>query len=651
MTDALSAQTHSSIRAETKSTRHERMLAASTWLARQDFATIGWALTADGKAPNRRWKDDATDDPALVAGLLHGARNALVIPKGSGLVIDFDDPAILPDLQAAGLPETLIVDSPTPGHGHVYGWAPGDVDMSAIPANIRGGEVRRHSPATGTASMVLGPWALRGDGIYTPRPGVRVIAELPHRVIDYLIASERKQTSERNSARGPTDDGWYIDHGRHDFLVSRGRNLRGIGLSGERLYDELVRVDRDRCRPPLADTPGRGLDELSGIAAWIEKNIADDPPEVSAQTSAVRAETPMAFQSARTFAAAVPDRITWRWRDYWADGTVVEMVGKIKAAGKTTLLMHACRAILDGLPFLDRPTLATPVVYLTEQPSASLREALRRADLLGRDDFTLLLWRDTAGRRWPDVVRAAVEECHRQGAKVLVIDTLSRFAGLRGDAENSAGDADEAMAPLQVAAADGLAVIVARHERKSGGEVGDSGRGSSAFAGAVDVVLAVRRGEGNVRPTVRVIHALSRFDETPETLVVELTEDGYVALGDEQAVALTEAKKAVRDLLPDRPSPEAPTFADLKDRLGAVPRSTLQRAVDDLLAAHEIAREGAGKRGDPFRYYLPPNPDPDSNVSAQPIGNEFGPKQNGVDLIAAARRIFREDLLEPEVLA
>ena len=150
-----------------------------------------------------------------------------------------------------------------------------------------------------------------------------------------------------------------------------------------------------------------------------------------------------------------------------------------------------------------------------------------------------------------------------------------------------------------MAAADGLAVVVLRHERKGGGEVGESGRGSSAFAGAVDIVLAVRRGEGNTRPTVRVIHALSRFDETPETLVVELTEAGYVALGDEGQVALREARDAVLAELTGKPdeAAEPTTFKELQLRLATVKRTTLQTALDTLVAEGTATRTGAGKRG------------------------------------------------------
>jgi hypothetical protein len=43
----------------------------------------------------------------------------------------------------------------------------------------------------------------------------------------------------------------------------------------------------------------------------------------------------------------------------------------------------------------------------------------------------------------------------RVGAGVLIVDTVSQFAGLRGDAENNSGDALAAVEPLQAAAAEG----------------------------------------------------------------------------------------------------------------------------------------------------------------------------------------------------
>jgi hypothetical protein len=131
------------------------------------------------------------------------------------------------------------------------------------------------------------------------------------------------------------------------------------------------------------------------------------------------------------------------------------------------------------------------------------------------------------------------------GAGLMIIDTLGQFAGFEGDEENNAGDMLAAVQPLQVAAAEGIAVAFARHERKASGRVGDAGRGSSALTGAVDVVLSLRQPEGNQPATVREIQALSRFDETPGRLIVELTKDGYVSHGSESSCAKEGAKQAI----------------------------------------------------------------------------------------------------------
>ena len=68
-------------------------------------------------------------------------------------------------------------------------------------------------------------------------------------------------------------------------------------------------------------------------------------------------------------------------------GAITAVDGKIKVAGKTTLILHLCRVVLYGRNFLGQPTSRTPVVYRTEQPPSSLRQALRRAGLQERGGF------------------------------------------------------------------------------------------------------------------------------------------------------------------------------------------------------------------------------------------------------------------------
>jgi hypothetical protein len=242
-------------------------------------------------------------------------------------------------------------------------------------------------------------------------------------------------------------------------------------------------------------------------------------------------------------------------------------------------------------------------VFLTEQPAPSFREALARAGLLEQDNFHILQWNKTNGLAWTHVVHLARQYAADVDAVLLVVDTLAQFAGLRGDTENNAGAALEALAPLQLAIADGLGVLLTRHDRKGGGEVGDSARGSSAFSGVVDIVLQIQRGEGNTRPTIRVINALSRFDATPDQLMIELTNDGYVALGDKTAVASDEARNALRDTAPTSEA-EAMTEKELLDAVDAK-RTVGQGALRSLVDEGILICIGEGKRGNPYRYWRP----------------------------------------------
>ncbi len=250
------------------------------------------------------------------------------------------------------------------------------------------------------------------------------------------------------------------------------------------------------------------------------------------------------FRSGAEIAMETNEPIQWIVPGFVVKGGITELGAKVKA-GKTTLILKLVRAVADGAQFLGKPTRKTPTVYLTEQPIVSFRQAMERAGLLGRDDFYVLQHSETRAMPWGEVASEAIDECKRIGAILLVVDTLPHFAGLKGDSENNSGDALQAMQPLLRAAAAGIGTLLSRHERKSGGDVGDSSRGSSAFAGAADILLSLRRPEGHARKTQRVIHAISRFPETPGELLIELTDDSYISLGEPGEAALEEAKSAI----------------------------------------------------------------------------------------------------------
>ena len=311
-------------------------------------------------------------------------------------------------------------------------------------------------------------------------------------------------------------------------------------------------------------------------------------------------EKSLPFESASE-AGEVTEAVDWLVKGYLAEGALTVLSAKVKM-GKTTLVTHLVKAILDGKMFLNAWTKRTAIVYLTEQPRVSFKVALQRANLIGEPDLRILYFNKTIGTPWVAVAAQAAAECKRVNAKLLIVDTLAQFAGLVGDSENDSGALLEAVRPLQAIAGQGVGVLILSHDRKSGGEVGDATRGSSALPGAADVVLSLRRPNGNGRKSLRVIQSLSRFSETPEELVIDLTDAGYIALGEKADVVLQEARDAI---LAACPTSEADAL-NLKDLCAAADtaRQTGQRALEEFVSSGKVQKIGNGKRGDPFRYFL-----------------------------------------------
>lgn len=308
--------------------------------------------------------------------------------------------------------------------------------------------------------------------------------------------------------------------------------------------------------------------------------------------------------TAREIAEQTPEAVDWVVQGYVARGAITDWSAKVKT-GKTSLMLVMARCIVNGERFLGLDTAHGPVVILTEERPPSFRSALGRWGLLQSDDVHVLYRREARGMEWPEIIEAAVEKCLSVGAVLLVVDTFADWAQFGADQENDAGAAGEAMLPVQTAAEHGIAVLISRHDRKSGGEIGESARGSSAVAGKADILVSIRRSDGTGHERRRVIVAVGRFDDTPEQLVVELNaQDQYIALGDTTDVERKEAIARILDIIPS--TEPGFTLDEIADKSPNNARSTLNRALKDLEASHQItARKGAGKSGRAIGYFRP----------------------------------------------
>jgi len=312
---------------------------------------------------------------------------------------------------------------------------------------------------------------------------------------------------------------------------------------------------------------GHGLDEfVSALAAT---------PVAGAVVSPVRA----AFITAPELTESDDEPVAWIVPDYIAEGSTTQLTGQPKA-GKTTLALCLADAVASGRPFLGRPTTKGPVVYLTEQTKSSFKASARGTGVLQNPDVHLLLRSRVWSSDWSTIISEATAYCLEVGAKLLIVDTLGRWASLDGDAENDAGAALAVMQPLEEAAAAGLAVLALRHERKNpGADIVDAGRGSSAYAGAFDQLLALKRVGGAGHANRRRLCSEGRFEETPRELVLDYEAGVWEVRGTNVDVERARVWAAVLDLLPGRED-EAWGIEALRSACGeATAKSTLERVL------------------------------------------------------------------------
>ena len=298
-----------------------------------------------------------------------------------------------------------------------------------------------------------------------------------------------------------------------------------------------------------------------------------------------------AFISAPELAAMGDEAVDWVLEDYIAAESTTQLSGAPKLAGKTTFSLCLADAVARGEQFMGRATKKGPVVYLSEQTARDLQNECapygRAREPRRPPPPALARLAPTTGQRSS---RVATAYCLEVGAVLLIVDTLGRWASLMGDAENDAGPALAVMQPLEEAAAAGLAVLVVRHDRKDpGANIVDAGRGSSAYAGAFDQLLSLKRVGGAGHDNRRKLCSEGRFEETLRELVVEYVGGTFLDRGTQANVEGAEVEATVLAVLRD--ADEARTFDHLLEACGGPAKETTLNRV--------LGSEGNAEKGKP----------------------------------------------------
>jgi hypothetical protein len=475
-----------------------------------------------------------------------------------------------------------------------------------------------HQPLRSTVGVLGDGIDTRGEGGYVVLPpsvgengrlykfvrkGER--AELPAWVFEILDGGKH-----RNGAAPAIED--VIPEGRRrQELLSLAGSMRRRGMSAEEILAAFVVVNEKRCRPPLEKR------ELESLARDVERRYEPAtnsfPPLGNRPGGNENVSEPYVFSATpiESLLENVPPEPDWKFRGYVATYALTLLAGRPKV-GKSTLVFALLAQLLAGEPFGGLETEGTGVLLLSEERCDTLAE---KARILGIVSFPpplspsggnerkrplhVVMRHDAGAVAWPELVRQAMTYCHQHKLGVLVVDTWDRWTSLRGDSENAAGAVNEALEPLQYAAASGLAVLIVTHQRKSAGEFGDAVRGSNALTGGVDVVVELERPLASfaLGTHARVLRAVSRFSSTPEELFLELDEvnNGFTVIDSPEQVKAAAERMRVADVASGGTSKEIAEEVEL-------PEPTVRRHLKALQEAGHVERAGSGKRGDPFRW-------------------------------------------------
>lgn len=180
---------------------------------------------------------------------------------GSFWFFEVDKPEVIQRIESETnqkIPRTFRVRS-SPGRGHFY-WL-----QSAA------------SLAMGNISQPFvkgGDWSARVDRQYVVAPGsLHPLTGLPYEIVsiapiieapDWLIQWCLSQKQEKKNTQ-VTSDGPIISGGRNNTLTSIGGRMRNTGLEYSEIESALLRINQERCQPPLDES------EVKTIAASVSR--------------------------------------------------------------------------------------------------------------------------------------------------------------------------------------------------------------------------------------------------------------------------------------------------------------------------------------------------------------------------------------------
>jgi len=346
------------------------------------------------------------------------------------------------------------------------------------------------------------------------------------------------------------------------------------------------------------------MSEVTTKAERLTKEYDLDLKKIQEEKSSSRQKTPPREGSVLSYVPRLISELTldnakidWIWEGFLAKGHIT-LFSALWKAGKSTLIAQLLKCIKEEKPLAGQPVRKTKVLIISEESEALW--ARRKEDLeLGDIEAWVIcnpLRRKMNYKEWVDFLEEQSRFCKEKGIGLLILDTLSGFWSVAN--ENDAAMVGSALLPMNYLKEKNIAVMLVHHFRKSQGEYGVASRGSGALGSYVDILMEFMRLQGDSESTQRLIKSLSRFEETPTDIVIDLVDGAYRTIGNKFEVSKETKKKKLLLLMSQ--SEGALSATDIfdswdKDLYGSRPvRRTIGRYVDELLAEGRLTE--AAKR-------------------------------------------------------
>ena len=370
--------------------------------------------------------------------------------------------------------------------------------------------------------------------------------------------------------------------------------------------------------PPVTEVDDLVSGNLSGFQV-DETPPAEDATQDTGETAGADEAQPAYWQTQLYTLDAFLQRPkkTWLVDRILGAGDFVLLFGE-SGHGKTHAVIDFAFSCLTGNTFADTFSVARPlsVAYATGEGVGGLADRLRAvAQHYGRTDVPLYIFSDIPQLYERTSPPGAVAFIHTWRAMaeagqvpaqldVLVLDTLHNATA--GADENSARDVSTIMQTLRLLRdALGCAIVLVHHSNKAGTDY----RGSSSLKGAMDSMLrAQKTGDSYILSCEKI-----KDGEAWQAQRFELAQDGDAAEGvhvkwtgaaKAAGKAETHAARCVAFLRAN--AGEYFTADDITREIGLSPDNAKNVLADlrQLVTAGTVQRDGAGKRGAPYRFSM-----------------------------------------------